>query len=122
MGRYQNLPAAPPIPQSVTSSNGKSIFTKEDIEKGQNIWQEMGGMEVGSVWGHGSYVAPNWSADWLHREAVFVLDKWVAFDFNKKYSPLKSDDQALLKARLQKMYRTKSKLIHLDIKKNVRYL
>ena len=22
------------------------------------------------VWGHGSYVAPDWSADWLHREAV----------------------------------------------------
>jgi nitric oxide reductase subunit B len=33
-------------------------------------------MEVGSVWGHGSYVAPDWTADWLHREAVFILDRW----------------------------------------------
>jgi len=97
---------APPIPVSVVSSNGKAIFTKADIEKGQNIWQEMGGMEVGSVWGHGSYVAPDWTADWLHREAVFVLGKWAILDFHKSYSQLKSDDQAYLKARLQKMYKT----------------
>jgi hypothetical protein len=28
-----------------------------------------GGQQLGTVWGHGSYVAPDWSADWLHREA-----------------------------------------------------
>ena len=32
---------------------------------------------VGSVWGHGSYVAPDWTADWLHREATFILDDWA---------------------------------------------
>ena len=36
----------------------------------------MGGMEQGSIWGHGSYVAPDWSADWLHREAMALLDRW----------------------------------------------
>ncbi len=97
---------APPIPESVITSNGKTIFSKSDIEEGQNIWQEMGGMEVGSVWGHGSYVAPDWTADWLHREAVFVLDNWAFSSFHKKYSNLKSDDQAFLKARLTKMFRT----------------
>ncbi len=97
---------APPIPKKVESSNGKTIFTKEDIESGQNVWQEMGGMEVGSVWGHGSYVAPDWTADWLHREAVFVLNKWSVLNFNKNYSRLPNDDQALLKARLKKIYRT----------------
>ncbi len=97
---------APPIPQKVITSNGKLIFTKDDIEKGQNIWQEMGGMEVGSVWGHGSYVAPDWTADWLHWEAVFVLNIWSDSNFHSQYSNLKNDDQAFLKARLTKMYRT----------------
>ena len=50
---------------------------RADIEAGQNVWQSMGGMEVGSIWGHGSYVAPDWTADWLHREAVFMLDDWA---------------------------------------------
>ncbi len=31
------------------------------------------------IWGHGSYVAPDWTADWLHREAVFILDRWSGY-------------------------------------------
>ena len=38
-------------------------------------------MEVGSIWGHGSYVAPDWTADWLHREATFILDRWATAEF-----------------------------------------
>ena len=33
-----------------------------------------GGMQQGSIWGHGGYVAPDWRADWLHREALALLD------------------------------------------------
>ena len=40
----------------------------------------MGGMQLGSIWGHGGYVAPDWSADWLHREAIAVLDLWARAD------------------------------------------
>ena len=64
---------APPIPQAVKSASGETLFTKYDIETGQNVWQSIGGMEQGSIWGHGSYLAPDWSADWLHREAEALL-------------------------------------------------
>ena len=64
---------APPIPESVKSASGDTLFTRADIETGQNVWQSIGGMEQGSIWGHGSYLAPDWSADWLHREAVALL-------------------------------------------------
>lgn len=64
---------APPIPQAVTSDSGEVLFTHNDIEAGQNVWQSIGGMEQGSIWGHGSYLAPDWSADWLHREAEALL-------------------------------------------------
>jgi len=62
----------PPVPEKVITESGEVVFTKSDIEEGQNIWQAMGGMESGSIWGHGSYVAPDWTADWLHREAQGV--------------------------------------------------
>ena len=68
---------APPIPDRVEGPGGKVLFTGEDIRDGQNVWQSLGGQEVGSIWGHGAYVAPDWSADWLHREAVFILDRWA---------------------------------------------
>ena len=72
MGR-QIYQMAPPVPEAVVSTTGEVVFTREDIQTGQNVWQSIGGMEQGSIWGHGSYLAPDWSADWLHREAVALL-------------------------------------------------
>jgi nitric oxide reductase subunit B len=97
---------APPVPDKVITTDGSLVYTKDDIQEGQNIWQALGGMEVGSVWGHGSYVAPDWTADWLHRESMFILDYWGQTQFNKKYSDLGNEEQAALKSRLQKIIRT----------------
>ena len=69
---------APPVPDRVLTSDGRVVYTGEDIKEGQNVWQSMGGQEVGTVWGHGAYVAPDWSADYLHREATWILDHWAA--------------------------------------------
>ncbi|BDU78585.1 nitric-oxide reductase large subunit [Mesoterricola sediminis] len=68
---------APPVPARVVTATGERVFEDGDIAAGQNVWQSMGGMELGSIWGHGSYVAPDWTADWLHREATTLLDAWA---------------------------------------------
>ncbi|MGD9648887.1 MAG: nitric-oxide reductase large subunit, partial [Pirellulales bacterium] len=52
----------PPLPADVVDTKGTVVITGADIVAGQNVWQSMGGMEVGSIWGHGSYVAPDWTA------------------------------------------------------------
>jgi nitric oxide reductase subunit B len=67
---WQIYLAAPPIPKVVATADGEVLFTGEQIQRGQQAWMAAGGQQLGSVWGHGSYVAPDWSADWLHREAV----------------------------------------------------
>ncbi|MCL4721672.1 MAG: nitric-oxide reductase large subunit, partial [Gammaproteobacteria bacterium] len=69
MGREIYL-AAPPIPQAVVLDDGSTLFTAADIRRGQQVWLAAGGQQLGSVWGHGGYVAPDWSADWLHREVL----------------------------------------------------
>lgn len=97
---------APPIPQQVVTQDGKVLFTKEDILEGQNVWQSIGGQEVGSVWGHGAYIAPDWSADWLHRELTWILDSWSNEEYSKNYEELDAEEQAVLKARLKKEIRT----------------
>jgi nitric oxide reductase subunit B len=61
---------APPIPKAVVSTSGETLYTAEQIQHGQQAWLSSGGQQMGTVWGHGSYVAPDWSADWLHREAL----------------------------------------------------
>ncbi len=67
---YQQVP---PIPERVETLTGEILYTRAAIEQGQNVWQSIGGMQQGSIWGHGSYLAPDWSADWLHREAEALL-------------------------------------------------
>ena len=97
----------PPLPDEVIVEQTREIvYTREDIQTGQNVWESIGGMEVGSIWGHGSYVAPDWSADWIHREALYLLSYWSKRDFQQEYEALNEEQQAALKARLVKEVRT----------------
>ena len=97
---------APPIVNKVVTTEGKVVIDAGEIQAGQNVWQTLGGMEVGSVWGHGSYVAPDWTADWLHREAVFILDRWAKSDFGTEFEKLDNEKQAQLSGRLATLMRT----------------
>jgi nitric oxide reductase subunit B len=96
---------APPVPVKVVTPDGKVLFTGQDIKDGQNIWQSLGGQEIGTVWGHGAYQAPDWSADWLHKEAVFILDKLAMQQDGIPYKELSEERKAFLKILLQKELR-----------------
>jgi nitric oxide reductase subunit B len=100
------LDEMPPLPDRVVTTDGQVVFDTGDILAGQNVWQSLGGMEVGSIWGHGSYTAPDWTADWLHREATFILDQWANREFSKPYDELDDEPKAQLAARLTKLLRT----------------
>ena len=97
---------APPIPQQYVSESGEKVITHDEILHGQTAWQTTGGMQVGSVWGHGAYQAPDWTADWLHRELTNWLDITANKEFGKNFADLNEEQQALLKARLTKEYRS----------------
>jgi nitric oxide reductase subunit B len=96
---------APPIPD-VYSADGQLLFTGSSITDGQGVWQSIGGQEIGTVWGHGAYVAPDWSADWLHRESQILLSAWAAREGSASFDALNPDQQAVLKARLIREMRT----------------
>lgn len=97
---------APPIPTSVASVNGTVLIGREEVSNGQNVWQAMGGMQVGSIWGHGSYVAPDWTADYLHREALYILNSWSQTEYSEPFDSLGAEQRAALTARLQTLMRT----------------
>jgi nitric oxide reductase subunit B len=92
---------APPIPKRVVTADGAVLFTSQQIKDGQNVWQSIGGQEVGSIWGHGAYVAPDWSADWLHREAVWLLDRYAQQGGAKDYASANVETKAALRERLK---------------------
>ena len=96
---YKGIQSAPPIPSQVVTTDGTVLFTGEEIRDGQNVWQSLGGQEIGSIWGHGAYVAPDWTADYLHRELTIILGGW-------RYDSATAEQQAALRARLTTMMRT----------------
>jgi nitric oxide reductase subunit B len=99
----------PPIPDIVKTGNDKTLFTKEDILAGQNYYFSRGGQHIGTIWGHGSYLAPDWSADYLHRLGLFLaarhngLDAKKAALFSQKdFDDLDEIKKAEIKARVTK--------------------
>jgi nitric oxide reductase subunit B len=102
---HRAISNAPPIPREVVTQDGRVLFGGETISDGQNVWQSIGGQQVGSVFGHGAYVAPDWTADWLHREAVYTLDAWARAEGGKDFESLNVERQASLRARLEREMR-----------------
>src|SRR5262249_46247512 len=64
---------APPVPRRVADPTGATLFTGQDIIGGQQIFLSHGLMENGSIWGHGAYLGPDFSAEYLHTMALDVL-------------------------------------------------
>ena len=91
----------PPMPTKVVSTDGAVLYTRTDMETGREVWQSIGGQQLGSIWGHGALVAPDWSADWLHREAIAWLDLRAQRAFGKSYAELSAGDQAKLQAEFK---------------------
>ena len=93
--------AAPPMPERVATADGTVLYTRADIETGRQVWQSIGGQQLGSIWGHGALVAPDWSADWLHRETEAWLQLRASRTFGRSYASLGDGDRAKLQAELQ---------------------
>ena len=87
---------APPLPQTVMDTSGNQVFSYQDIDTGHLAWRSMCGHQLGSIWGHGAYVAPDWTADWLHREQQAWLDIRAEEAYGRQFVELGHDQQLLL--------------------------
>lgn len=97
---------APPIPGQVVADDGRILMTHDSILDGQTAWQSVGGMQLGSIWGHGAYQAPDWTADWLHRELTNWLEIAAQESFGQPYAELNGAQQNSLQYELKTTYRT----------------
>ena len=96
---------APPMPEAVVTQAGTPLYTRAHIERGRQVWQSIGGQQLGSIWGHGALVAPDWTADWLHRETVAWLELRARGDSGEPYARLGEGDRAKLQAELKPLIR-----------------
>lgn len=112
-GGYVIHKEKPPIPAQITNQAGALLFTSEEIIDGQNYFYSRGGQHIGTIWGHGAYLAPDWSADYLHRLGLYLaarhqgLDAEQASAFTQEdFTRLPSADQARLQALVTQEIKT----------------
>ena len=64
----------PPIPERVVAEDGSTLFTGDDIMAGQHVFQKYGLMQYGTIFGHGAYLGPDFTAQYLHEAANAMVD------------------------------------------------
>jgi nitric oxide reductase subunit B len=64
---YRTYAAHPPVPRTILDDRGRVLYTGRDIQKGQQVFLHNGLMEYGSAFGHGAYLGPDYTADYLRR-------------------------------------------------------
>ncbi len=61
-----------PVPDRIVDEAGKVLFTRQQILEGQEQFLTYGLMQFGTVYGHGAYLGPDFTADYLHRMALHM--------------------------------------------------
>jgi len=67
-----------PIPERVITEDGTVIFTGDDVMAGQHLFQKFGLMQFGTIFGHGAYLGPDFTAQYLHDAALAATDFYSA--------------------------------------------
>ena len=85
---------APPIPARVVDAAGAVLFTSDDVVAGQQVFLKHGLMNNGTIWGHGAYLGPDFSAQYLHNWALDVADHAARERFRRPYAELPPEQRA----------------------------
>lgn len=92
---YRN---APPIPEQVLDEQGRSVFRGGDIRDGQAVFLKYGLMDSGSIWGHGAYLGPDYSAEALHRMGEVTAEAIAQEQYQQALATLTRSQQAAVHA------------------------
>lgn len=92
---------APPIPGQAIDSNGAVVYTQSDILKGQQVFLRYGLMDNGSIWGHGGYLGPDFSASYLNNLAIHMGENLALSRFNTPIDNLQTEDRTAIEAQVR---------------------
>lgn len=96
----QGYTKAPPIPSKVVDSTGATLFTGADISAGQGVFLKYGLMSNGSIWGHGAYLGPDYSAAALHQLGLETADAMAQEQYGEPVADLDAGQRAAVHAQV----------------------
>jgi nitric oxide reductase subunit B len=87
----------PPIPKQVLNPASEIVFTGDDIIAGQQVFLKHALMENGTVWGHGAYLGPDFTAKYLHQLILDTRGSLAMQQFNRPEAQLSEAEKASLR-------------------------
>lgn len=100
---YQN---APPIPMKAVAPYGEVVFTSDEVAEGQAVLLKYGLMNNGTIWGHGGYLGPDFSAQTLHGLAMHLAGRIAQTQFRTPYANLRADQKAAVDGAVAAAFKT----------------
>lgn len=97
---YDNTP---PIPKQVISADGQVIFTHDQVMQGQGVFLKNNLMEHGTLWGHGAYLGPDYSAAHLHEETLAMQQLLARQIYSKPFDQLSEFEQGSIAQEVVKI-------------------
>jgi len=67
-----------PLPETVVGQDGATVYTADEVTAGQQIFLRRGLQQYGSVMGHGGYLGPDYTAEYLRRSAEHIKESVTA--------------------------------------------
>ena len=100
---YQN---APPIPVKAVAPGGEVVFTAEDVAAGQEVFLKYGLMNNGTIWGHGGYLGPDFSAQTLHGLALYFAGRIAQTQFQNAVRQPRENEKAAVDGAVASAFKT----------------
>jgi nitric oxide reductase subunit B len=94
---------SPPIPKRVVNAAGDTVFTGEDILAGQQVFLKYALMENGTIWGHGAYLGPDFSAEYLHTLAKDVGEALALGRYHRGLEALQPVEREAIEPEIRRL-------------------
>jgi nitric oxide reductase subunit B len=94
IGAWLSREKAPPIPEKILDSDGKTIVTADQIRLGKKAFQANGLMNHGSILGNGSYFGVDLTADALELKAEYIREYYARERGADSFEKLEADERA----------------------------
>ena len=92
-----------PIPKQVVDPEGRVIFTGEQVTRGQGVFLKNNLMEHGTLWGHGAYLGPDYSASYLHEQTLFMQKILADEIYHKPFDQLNDFEKGSVTQEIPKI-------------------
>jgi nitric oxide reductase subunit B len=96
---------APPMPLKVVTAGGQTVFTRADIQAGQQVFLKYALMENGTIWGHGAYLGPDFSAAYLHTLALEAGETEARQAYGRSLKELDGAQRDAVEGAVQRLLR-----------------